>query len=163
MTGSRVTNGGTTGGGMTGVGTGDTSGADRALVDGRPTPRIPVSWGELVDKKTILEIKVERLRASDAVANAKHELVPLIEALHALAPVPDGLAPLEAALRDVNLRLWDIEDAIRRKEAQGSFDAAFIELARAVYRTNDERTRLKREINTLLHSSIVEEKQYDAY
>ena len=153
MTGSRMTNGGTTSGDLTG----------RGMTDGRPSPRIPVSWGELVDKKTILEIKVERLRASDAVANARHELVPLTEALRALAPVPDGLAPLEAALRDVNLRLWDIEDAIRRKEAQGSFDAAFIDLARAVYRTNDERTHLKREINTLLRSGIVEEKQYDAY
>jgi len=128
------------------------------LTGSRPSPRIPVSWGELVDRKTILEIKVERLRAADAVANARHELIALTEALHSLAPMPDGLAPLEAALRDINSRLWDTEDAIRRKEAQASFDAAFIELARLIYRTNDERARLKREINTLLRSAIVEEK-----
>ena len=143
-----LTGGGTIGSGMTG---------------GVPAPCIPVSWGELVDKKTILEIKVERLLAADAVANAKRELALLTAALHTLATVPDGLAGVEAALGDVNRRLWDIENAIRRKEAQGNFDAAFIELARLVYRTNDERARLKREINTLLRSGIVEEKQYDAY
>ena len=128
-----------------------------------PFPRVPVSWGELVDKLTILEIKIERLRDPGAVANARRELAPLAAALAALTPPPVGLAGLQAELRAVNLRLWDIEDAIRAKEAQGAFDAGFIELARGVYRTNDERSRIKRAINLLLRSGIVEEKQYAPY
>jgi hypothetical protein len=127
------------------------------------SPRVPVSWGELVDKKTILEIKVERLRAPEAVANARRELEPLAAILATVVPQPTGLDRLEAELRSVNVQLWDIEDAIRRKEAQQSFDTGFIELARSVYRSNDERARLKREINLLLRSDLVEEKQYDPY
>ncbi len=128
-----------------------------------PFPRVPVSWGELVDKKTILEIKVERLRDPDAVANARRELAPLEATLATLSSPPPELDRLQAELREVNRRLWDIEDAIRRKEAELSFDAGFIELARGVYHTNDERTRIKREINRLLRSGIVEEKQYPRY
>jgi hypothetical protein len=127
-------------------------------------PRVPVSWGELIDKIVILEIKVERLRAPDAVANARRELALLLEVFAAIAdPAPAGLATLQAALGVVNLRLWQIEDEIRAKEAAQSFDAAFIELARAVYQSNDERSRIKRAINQLLASGIVEEKQYIAY
>jgi hypothetical protein len=128
-----------------------------------PFPCVPVSWGELVDKHSILEIKIERLRDPAAVANARRELAPLQAALAGLAPPPAALAGLRSALHAVNLRLWDIEDAIRAKEAEHSFDAAFIELARGVYRTNDERSRIKREINLLLGSGIVEEKQYVRY
>ena len=134
-----------------------------AVTGAEAFPRVPVSWGELVDKKTILEIKVERLRDPQAVANARRELAPLAAALAALAPPPAALAGLEAALREVNRRLWDIEDAIRQKEAARAFDGAFIELARSVYRSNDERARIKREINLLLRSGIVEEKQYARY
>jgi hypothetical protein len=127
-------------------------------------PRVPVSWGELIDKIVILEIKVERLRAPDAVANARRELALLLEVFAAIAdPAPAGLAALQGALGVVNLRLWQIEDEIRAKEAAQSFDAAFIELARAVYQSNDERSRIKRAINQLLASGIVEEKQYIAY
>jgi hypothetical protein len=72
----------------------------------------------------------------------------------------DGVAPLMAALRQVNEELWEIEDAIRREEAAGMFGAEFIRLARSVYVTNDERARLKREINRLLDSELVEEKSY---
>jgi hypothetical protein len=126
-------------------------------------PRAPISWGELIDKITILEIKVDRLRASDAVANAGRELALLLDALAALENPPAGLAPLRSALGTVNLRLWEIEDSIREKEASQSFDAAFIELARAIYHTNDERSRIKRAINELLGSGIVEEKQYADY
>ena len=128
-----------------------------------PLPRVPVSWGELVDKKTILEIKVERLRDPDALANARRELAPLEATLATLSPKPPELDRLQAELREVNRRLWDIEDAIRRKEAELSFDAGFIELARSVYHTNDERTRIKQEINLLLRSGIVEVKQYPRY
>ena len=133
------------------------------MTDIDPLPCVPVSWGELMDKHSILEIKIERLRDPAAVANVRRELAPLQAALNGLAPPPAELAGLRSALRAVNLRLWDIEDAIRAKEAERSFDAAFIELARSVYRTNDERSRIKREINLLLGSGIVEEKQYVRY
>jgi uncharacterized protein DUF6165 len=127
------------------------------------SPRVPVSWGELIDKITILEIKVERLRAPEAVANAGAELALLLEVLAGPPAPPTELDRLKAALGAVNGRLWSLEDAIRRKEALQAFDTAFIELARSVYRTNDERSRIKRQINDLLRSGIVEEKQYDPY
>jgi hypothetical protein len=126
-------------------------------------PRVPVSWGELIDKITILEIKIERFRAPRAAANAKAELALLLDELAALPAPPSDLAALRAALSAVNRRLWDTEDAIRRKEAVQSFDAAFVELARAVYRANDERSRVKHQINELMQSGIVEEKQYVPY
>jgi len=124
------------------------------------TPCVPVSWGELLDKITILEIRLEHLRASEAIANVQRELALLLAAL----PEPSAaLERMRADLRAVNSRLWDIEDAIRRKEAARLFDAGFIELARSVYHSNDERSRIKREINALLGSDIVEEKQYASY
>jgi Family of unknown function (DUF6165) len=127
------------------------------------TPRVPISWGELIDKITILEIKMERLRVPAARANAAHELGLLLDVLTELADAPTGLAALHDELAAVNRRLWDIEDAIRRKEASATFDAGFIELARAVYRCNDERSRIKRAISELLGSDIIEEKQYVGY
>jgi hypothetical protein len=126
-------------------------------------PVVPVSWGELLDKIAILEIKRERLRAPAAVANAERELAALSTALTALEPVPAGLAELRAALAAVNQRLWTIEDQIREKEALGEFGPGFVALARSVYRENDERGRIKRAINTLLGSGLVEEKLYSAY
>jgi hypothetical protein len=127
------------------------------------TPRIPVSYGELIDRISILEIKVKRLRAPEQRANADRELAMLLETVAGMPEPPVGLAALKSALGKVNRRLWDIEDLIRQKEASQSFDAEFIELARAVYRTNDERSRIKREINALLRSDIVDEKQYTPY
>jgi Family of unknown function (DUF6165) len=127
------------------------------------TPLAPISWGELLDKITILEIKIERLRAPEAVANATHELALLCDVLAGLSDPPDGLLALRAELAAANRRLWDIEDDIRRKEASRSFDAEFIALAREVYLTNDERSRIKRAINELLGSGIIEEKQYVGY
>ena len=126
-------------------------------------PRVPVAWGELIDKITILEIKVERLRAPAARANAAHELSLLRDVLADLAQPPLELAALRAELAAANQRLWDTEDAIRRKEALQAFDAEFIALARAVYHGNDERARIKRAINDRLGSGIIEEKQYVAY
>ncbi len=126
-------------------------------------PLIPVSWGELIDKITILEIKVERLDVPGAVANALHELALLRRTLGALGDPPGALEMLRRQLSDANRRLWDIEDQIRQKEASRSFDADFVALARAVYRTNDERSRIKRAINELLQSGIIEEKQYVDY
>lgn len=126
-------------------------------------PVVPVSWGELLDKVAILEIKRLRLRAPEAVANAERELAALAAVLALLEPAPAGLAELRAALAAVNQRLWTIEDRIREKEAAADFGPAFVALARSVYRENDERGRIKRAINALLGSGLVEEKQYSAY
>lgn len=126
-------------------------------------PIVPVSWGELLDKIAILEIKRSRLRAPEAVANAERELAALAPCLTMLQPAPAGLAELRRTLAEVNQRLWEIEDQIREKDAQGDFGAQFVALARSVYRENDERGRIKRAINTLLQSTLVEEKQYSAY
>lgn len=125
-------------------------------------PAIEVSWGELVDKITILEIKERRLTSPAAVANVRRELAGLNETLYALRP-PDSFVALKQGLAVVNESLWEIEDSIRAKEAAGAFDAKFVELARAVYVNNDKRTALKREINLLLRSDLVEEKQYTPY
>lgn len=126
-------------------------------------PSVQVSWGELLDKLTILEIKEKRLRSPAAVANVAHELALLRTAsVPAVGAGPD-LTRLVDELRQVNEMLWDIEDAIRAKEAAGTFDAAFIELARGVYIQNDRRGGLKRRINELMKSALVEEKQYTPY
>jgi hypothetical protein len=127
------------------------------------TPRVPVSWGELIDKITILEIKIERLPAPAARENVAHELTLLRAVVAEQVEPPSGLTGLRGELAAVNRRLWDIENEIRRKEAAQSFDAGFIELARAIYRTNDERSRIKRAINQLLGSELIEEKQYVGY
>ncbi len=124
------------------------------------SPSIPVSMGELLDKISILEIKAERLRAPEAVANAERELALL---RHAAGTLPPEAAPLRSALLAVNTRLWRIEDEIRGKEAAGDFGPGFVALARSVYRENDERSRIKQALNRLLRSALVEEKQYSAY
>lgn len=125
-------------------------------------PVVPVSWGELLDRVTILEIKLERLSDADARERVRQELVLLSETA-ATALRHDGIPVLKTKLRAVNETLWAIEDDIRAHEAQQKFDAEFVRLARAVYRNNDERGRLKREINELLGSPIGEEKQYMKY
>ena len=126
-------------------------------------PIVPVSWGELLDKVAILEIRRLKLRAPEAVANAERELAALGPALAMLEPAPAGLTELRAALAAVNQRLWTIEDRIRERDAAGDFGLEFVALARSVYRENDERGRIKRAINLLLGSGLVEEKQYSAY
>ena len=126
-------------------------------------PMVPVSWGELIDKITILEIKRARLRDPNAVANAVRELAALSEAAAVLDPEPIDLAGARAALTAVNTALWDIEDAIREHEAKGDFGPDFVALARSVYQRNDERGRIKHAINVMLRSGFVEEKQYAAY
>jgi hypothetical protein len=126
-------------------------------------PLIPVSWGELLDKVSILEIKCRRLTAIEARSNARAELAALIPTLAVLSPPPPPLKELRSALTAVNLRLWVIEDRIRDQEAAQSFGPEFVALARSVYRQNDERGRIKRAINALLGSTLVEEKQYSRY
>lgn len=123
------------------------------------TPTIPVSWGELLDKIAILEIKTCRLRAAESRNHAAHELA----LLGRVGSPPSGTAELQAALRAVNTRLWRIEDLIREKEAAGDFGPTFVSLARAVYQQNDERGRIKQALNRMLRSALVEEKQYSAY
>ena len=125
--------------------------------------RVPVSFGELIDKITILEIKSERIEDAAKLANVRRELDAL-NAVWTASPVAGiDIGALRQGLREVNERLWAIEDDIRMKEAAQAFDAGFIQLARSVYFENDERARLKREINTALGSSLVEEKSYKDY
>ena len=124
---------------------------------------VPVSPGELIDKTTILEIKSKRMADAAKLRNVRTELAMLSETWKS-SPFASGEISAEwAALRDVNGQLWDIEDRIRDKERDAAFDAEFIELARAVYVTNDERAALKRRINTKLGSVLVEEKSYAEY
>ena len=124
---------------------------------------VPISIGELLDKITILQIKAERISDPAKLHNVNTELQALLARWHA-APVPHAQVQTQiAALKAVNLRLWDIEDRIRLKEGAADFGVEFIELARAVYFENDERARHKRDINTILGSTLVEEKSYASY
>jgi hypothetical protein len=128
------------------------------------TITVPTSAGELIDKITILEIKAERITDPARLGHVRTELAALV-ATRAAAwaqPAP-ALATLTAALKQVNQALWDVEDEIRGCERARDFGARFIELARAVYRTNDRRAALKHEINQLLSSALVEVKSYAAY
>ncbi|HKF10366.1 MAG TPA: DUF6165 family protein [Xanthobacteraceae bacterium] len=123
---------------------------------------VPISVGELMDKITILEIKSERIKNPIQLKNIVHEL----EALRAVR-LDDidrtMLDELSAELKRVNAKLWDIEDAIRDCDARGDFGSAFVELARGVYRLNDERSRLKKAINLASGSRLVEEKSYRSF
>ena len=124
---------------------------------------VPVSFGELLDKIAILQIKSERMQDPEKVANVRKELAAL-EATWSAHPaanvdIRDALARLKA----VNERLWVIEDDIRVLEKQRRFDDSFVQLARSVYIENDERARVKKEINLALGSAYVEEKSYQDY
>jgi len=124
-----------------------------------PTPKIPVSWGELIDKITILEIKRAKLQGETARANVERELSLLREAAGAV--IDNGaLAPLQEKLKGLNLEIWDAEEKLRAKEAAQRFDEDFIALARSVYERNDARSAVKRRINELLSSELVEEKSH---
>ncbi len=125
-------------------------------------PHVPTSWGELIDKITILEIKVERLESEAGRANAARELG-LLREISGSVPVREDAAPLMARLKVLNETLWEIEDRIRGHERAGNFDASFIALARSVYKRNDERGAVKREINLALGSELIEEKSYKPY
>jgi hypothetical protein len=124
---------------------------------------VPVSPGELLDKITILRIKAARMSDAAKVANVKHELSLLEKTWQDSGAAAVDLGTEEANLTRVNEALWVIEDEIRDEELAGRFGARFIELARAVYVTNDERAAIKKRINTLLGSNIVEEKSYKQY
>ena len=129
--------------------------------EARPKPLLaPVSVGELLDKISILELKAELIAEPAKRANIVRELAAL-EAVRRreVEPRPE-LEPLYAELKRVNRALWQVEDDIREHERDGRFDAAFVALARSVYRENDRRAALKRRINELTGSAIVEEKSY---
>ena len=123
----------------------------------------PVSYGELIDKLTILEIKSRRIADDAKLANVRNEL-DLLNATWAAHPASHtDISAERAQLRAVNQALWDIEDHIRVKEKAKAFDAEFVELARSVYFRNDERAAVKRAINEKLGSTLVEEKSYQDY
>ncbi|MGY0558272.1 MULTISPECIES: DUF6165 family protein [unclassified Lysobacter] len=124
---------------------------------------VPVSFGELLDKIAILTIKSERMTDAAKLANIHNELSALQKTWLAHPAADKDVIRLRTELKAVNERLWVIEDDIRIKEKAQQFDADFIKLARSVYFENDERARLKREINLALGSSYVEEKSYQDY
>ena len=124
---------------------------------------IPISPGELLDKITILQIKVERIADPVKVANVKTELDMLSKVWSEAVEADAEITALTAELKSVNESLWEIEDDIRDEERNRRFGERFIELARAVYVTNDERANAKKKVNLHLNSSIVEEKSYQDY
>lgn len=124
---------------------------------------VEIAPGELIDKITILEIKSERMTDPAKLKNVRVELDVLAAARdRAIGPSAE-MQRLTAALKTVNEALWVIEDDIRECERRQDFGAKFIELARAVYHQNDQRAAVKRNINELLGSRLVEEKSYAAY
>jgi len=125
--------------------------------------QVPVSYGELIDKITILEIKSRQMTDPAKLANVRNELDQLNATWSAHPAAATDIADERARLLAVNETLWDIEDRIRLKEKAQAFDQEFIELARAVYFRNDERAAVKREINLKLGSQLVEEKSYQDY
>jgi hypothetical protein len=127
------------------------------------SPKIPISWGELLDKITILEIKLEKLTSKSALGNVMREFAQLRSISNTNISKTTEAVQLEIELKQINQKLWDIEDKIRAKEKNNAFDDEFIQLARSVYVTNDERSRIKKKINEVLGSELAEEKLYFQY
>ena len=125
--------------------------------------KVDVSVGEFLDKMTILEIKSERIKNEDKLLNVNRELRLLRETWAASSLSAADTGDLVPRLKAVNEQLWEIEDDIRRQESAGTFGQEFIRLARSVYEKNDERARLKYELNQRLGSDLVEEKDYPDY
>ena len=125
--------------------------------------QVPVSVGEVLDKITILQIKLTHISDAAKRVNIHNELDALLPLVAGDAFTTKQMQSLMAELKAVNEALWDIEDDIREKEAAKSFDAEFIKLARAVYVTNDKRAEIKKQINLATGSALVEEKSYESY
>ena len=123
----------------------------------------PMSVGELLDKITILEIKSEKIKDADKLKNINYELQLLNQTWKETGLKNPDTDRLQADLKAVKLRLWAIEDDIRIKEKNREFDEQFIELARSVYYQNDDRAKVKKDINLLTGSDLVEEKSYESY
>lgn len=124
---------------------------------------VEIAPGELIDKITILEIKTERITDEEKLHNVGVELRVLEKARDEAIQASPTLDELTAKLREVNKALWDIEDDVRACERREDFGPSFIELARSVYRKNDQRAAVKREVNDLLESKLIEEKSYAVY
>ena len=124
---------------------------------------VPVSFGELLDKLAILQIKSERMTDAGKLANVRNELSALETTWAAHPASQQDITALRAELKAVNERLWVIEDDIRLQEKAQAFDAEFVRLARSVYFENDVRARVKKDINLALGSAYVEEKSYQDY
>ncbi|MDL0433328.1 DUF6165 family protein [Marinobacter sp. TBZ242] len=125
--------------------------------------KVPVSFGEVLDKITILEIKSERIADPEKVKNVRLELDELSATWDEAVQDQAAIADLRKQLKAVNEELWEIEDDIRDQEAAQDFGPRFIELARAVYVTNDKRAAIKKDVNLALGSRFVEEKSYQDY
>jgi predicted component of viral defense system (DUF524 family) len=130
--------------------------------------KIEVSNGEIMDKLTILAIKLEQIKNADKLKNVQAEydvLSPIVHSIYEELSEEKQtiLKGLHKDLGDINKTLWNIEDICRLHEASNNFDAAFIEVTRSVYITNDERAEVKKKINTLTGSELVEEKSYEEY
>jgi predicted nucleic acid-binding Zn-ribbon protein len=122
--------------------------------------KIEVSNGEIVDKLTIIEIKLENIKDDRKLANLKIEFDVLNQAVSLII---DKANPLYIELLDINKELWLIEDRIRELEKNKDFGREFVEVARSVYFTNDKRSEVKRKINELTNSMLIEEKSYEDY
>lgn len=122
-----------------------------------------ISVGEFLDKITILEIKSERIRDPAKLDNIHRELDALRKTWDSSPFSQQDVSAEIAELKQINERLWEIEDYIRDKESEGAFDEQFIQLARSVYFTNDERAAVKRKINLKVGSALIEEKSYADY
>ncbi len=127
------------------------------------TVAIPISVGELIDKITILEIKAKKLKDPQKLINVQKELALLQDKAPGLLENSPGLKNLKTRLRSINEKLWLVEDTLRDMERRKHFDGEFIKMARLVYYTNDERSKVKREINRLTNSELTEEKSYSDY
>ena len=125
--------------------------------------QVPVSVGEVLDKITILQIKLAHISDANKRVNIQNELDALLPLVAGDGFATDEMQGLMAELKSVNEALWDIEDDIREKEAAKIFDAEFIKLARAVYVTNDKRAEIKKQINLATGSALIEEKSYESY
>lgn len=127
------------------------------------TMKVDVGAGELIDKITILEIKSERINDAEKLVNIRHELEVLSKTREAQMRDSQELTQLATQLKQINEKIWEIEDAIRECESRKDFGQEFIELARGVYHTNDKRAAVKKQINLLTGSDIIEEKSYTDY
>lgn len=128
--------------------------------------KIEVSNGEIIDKYTILEIKLSKIKDKQKLANVQHEynvLTPVTQSIYTKASDEETLKKLHNSLLSINKKLWKIEDDIRECERKKDFGETFISLARAVYFTNDERSKVKKEINLFTGSDLIEEKSYEDY
>ena len=124
------------------------------------TPVVPISWGELIDKITILEIKKLKIKSVTALGNINKELDYLNRIVVNNLGVMESISSLKNELYSVNIKLWKVEDDIRDKEFKREFDSLFIKLARSVYRLNDRRAKIKNLVNQALKSELMEEKSY---